>query len=112
MAKLDKDVLQMIESEEKQTKGENKVLKTEINTAKEANQVDISNKSRLVAFLLCYIFGMFGAHRFYVGKNVTAIFYILTFGLFGIGLLVDTLMIILGKFKDCDDNLVTNWIEQ
>lgn len=85
---------------------------SKLDKVKEVEEVQISSKSRLVAFLLCYIFGMFGAHRFYVGKNVTAIFYILTFGLFGIGLLVDTLMIILGKFKDCDYNVVANWIEQ
>ena len=72
---------------------------------------EISKKSRLVAFLLCYIFGMLGAHRFYVGKKGTAVLYILTMGLFGIGLIVDTLMIILGKFKDVEDNLITKWIE-
>ena len=73
--------------------------------------IKISNKSRLVTFLLCYIFGMFGAHRFYVGKKFTAVLYILTMGLFGVGLIVDTLMIILGKFKDVEDNLITKWIE-
>ena len=71
----------------------------------------VSSKSRLVAFLLCYIFGMFGAHRFYVGKKGTAILYILTMGLFGVGMLIDTLMIILGKFKDAEDNLIIKWIE-
>lgn len=76
-----------------------------------ANETNISTKSRLVTFLLCYIFGMFGAHRFYVGKKVTAVLYILTMGLFGIGLLVDTLKIILGKFRDVEDNLITKWIE-
>lgn len=71
----------------------------------------ISSKSRLVAFLLCYIFGMFGAHRFYVGKKGTAILYIFTMGLFGVGMLIDTLMIILGKFADVEDKLITKWIE-
>ena len=71
----------------------------------------ISSKSRLVAFLLCYIFGMFGAHRFYVGKKGTAILYIFTMGLFGVGMLIDTLMIILGKFTDVEDKLITKWIE-
>lgn len=77
----------------------------------EENNIRISKKSRLVAFLLCYIFGMFGAHRFYVGKKGTAILYILTMGLFGVGMLIDALMIILGKFKDVEDNLITKWIE-
>lgn len=71
----------------------------------------ISTKSRLVAFLLCYIFGMFGAHRFYVGKKGTAILYIFTMGLFGVGMIVDTLKIILGKFRDVEDNLITKWID-
>lgn len=97
MAKLDKDVLIMLEDEAKQTKS--------------VEKIEISNKSRLVAFLLCYIFGMFGAHRFYVGKKVTAVLYILTFGLFGVGLLIDTLRIILGKFKDCEENLIVKWID-
>ena len=85
---------------------------SKLGKVKEVEEVQISSKSRLVAFLLCYIFGMFGAHRFYVGKKVSAVFYILTFGLFGIGLLVDTLKIILGKFEDCNYNVVVNWIEQ
>ena len=78
----------------------------------EEKDIKISKRSRLVAFLLCYIFGMFGAHRFYVGKKGTAILYILTFGLFGIGLLIDTLRIILGKFKDCEENLIVKWIDE
>lgn len=98
MAKLDKEVLTMLEDEAKQTKS--------------VDKIETSNKSRLVAFLLCYIFGMFGAHRFYVGKKGTAILYILTFGLFGIGLLIDTLRIILGKFKDCEENLIVKWIDE
>lgn len=79
-----------------------------INEVEEVEQ----NKSRLVAFLLCYIFGIFGAHRFYVGKTFTAIIYIFTFGLFGIGMLVDLLKIILGKFRTSDGYLVKNWIEE
>lgn len=79
--------------------------------AKELQKVEISNKSRLVAFLLCYIFGMFGAHRFYVGKRMSAIVYILTIGLFGIGVIIDTLMIVLGKFKTSSGYLVKNWLE-
>lgn len=74
--------------------------------------VKISKKSRLVAFLLCYIFGMLGAHRFYVGKNYTAILYIFTFGLFGIGLIVDLLKIILGKFETPKGYVLKNWITE
>lgn len=77
----------------------------------EEKNIKISKKSRLVAFLLCYIFGLFGAHRFYVGKTYTAVLYIFTFGLFGIGLIVDLLMIILGKFKTSKGYFVKKWLE-
>lgn len=68
-----------------------------------------SNKSRLVALLLCVFLGGIGIHRFYVGKVGTGILYIFTAGLFGIGTLVDLIMIAVGSFKDIDGNLVTNW---
>lgn len=77
----------------------------------ETNEVKVSKKSRLVAFLLCYIFGMFGAHRFYVGKTYTAVLYIFTFGLFGVGLLIDTLKIILGKFTTAKGYIVKKWLD-
>ena len=72
----------------------------------------ISKKSRLVAFLLCYIFGFFGAHRFYVGKKGTAVIYILTMGLFGVGLIVDLFKIILGKFETPKGYVLKNWITE
>ncbi len=39
---------------------------------------NISPKSRLAAALLCFFLGVFGAHRFYLKKNGTAILMILT----------------------------------
>jgi len=59
-------------------------------------------KNRTTALLLCFFLGAFGAHRFYVGKNGTGILYLLTIGLFGIGVLVDFIMIITGSFKTKD----------
>lgn len=38
---------------------------------------DISEKSQLTALLLCLFLGTFGAHRFYVGKIITGIVYLL-----------------------------------
>ncbi|MBQ8207427.1 MAG: TM2 domain-containing protein, partial [Clostridia bacterium] len=46
-------------------------------------------RSKCVAFLLCWFLGCFGAHRFYTGKIWTAILYILTGGLCGIGTFID-----------------------
>lgn len=44
--------------------------------------------SLLVGYLL-WIFGFTGAHRFYFGKPVTGTIWFFTFGLFGIGWLID-----------------------
>ena len=60
----------------------------------------ISKKSRIVALLLCIFFFFFGIHRFYVGKIGTGILYLLTGGIFGIGWIVDIVMIAIGSFKD------------
>ena len=69
----------------------------------------MSDKSRLVAFLLCFFFGGLGIHRFYVGKIGTGIVWILTLGVLGIGVLVDFIMIIVGAFKDKEGKKLTNW---
>jgi TM2 domain-containing membrane protein YozV len=42
-----------------------------------------------VAWLLLTFLGVFGIHRFYMGKVVTGIFYLVSGGLFGFGLLYD-----------------------
>ena len=46
-----------------------------------------SDKKILPAFLLCFFFGVLGVHRFYVGKVGTGILWLLTVGLFGVGVL-------------------------
>jgi TM2 domain-containing membrane protein YozV len=38
---------------------------------------------------LLWIFGFLGAHRFYYGKTITGIIYYCTFGLLGIGWIID-----------------------
>ena len=71
-----------------------------------------SDKSRLGALLFCLFLGIFGAHRFYVGKHGTAILTILTFGgVFGIWPLVDAILIIIGSFRDKQGRRVSNWLE-
>jgi TM2 domain-containing membrane protein YozV len=42
-----------------------------------------------VTWILLTFLGVFGIHRFYLGKWATGILYLLTVGLFGIGLLYD-----------------------
>lgn len=48
--------------------------------------------SVLMAYVL-WIFGFLGSHRFYVGRPVSGTIWFSTFGLFGIGWLVDLLLI-------------------
>ena len=60
----------------------------------------ISDKNWLVALLLCIFLGPFAIHRFYVGKIGTGILMILTFGGFGIWVLVDLILIATNSFTD------------
>jgi hypothetical protein len=70
---------------------------------------DASPRSRLVALVLCVLLGYFGVHRFYVGKIATGVIWLLTGGLFGIGYIVDIIMIALGNFSDIDGNRLVFW---
>ena len=63
-------------------------------------------KSWLTALLLCIFCGGLGIHRFYVGKIGTGILFMLTAGLFGIGVLVDLIKIATGKFTDKNGNVI------
>lgn len=74
-----------------------------------------SSKSRSVAFLLSFFLGGFGAHRFYAGKGGSAIaqllmsLSIILLPVSAIWAFIDMLVIAFGKFKDKENNLITNW---
>lgn len=68
-----------------------------------------TDKRILPAFLLCFLVGVFGAHRFYVGKTGTAIAMIFTIGGLGIWTLIDLIMIVTGSFKDANGVRITEW---
>lgn len=54
----------------------------------------MSKKSKSTAFLWCFFLGMFGAHRFYIGRWKTAILMLLTLGGLGIWTMIDLILII------------------
>jgi TM2 domain-containing membrane protein YozV len=72
-------------------------------------QASVSEKRRLVAFLLCFLLGAVSAHRFYAGKTGSAIAQILTLGGLGIWLFVDLIMILIGKFGDKSGLPIADW---
>ena len=49
----------------------------------------VKPKNKWVAFCLCLFLGYFGAHKFYEGKTGMGILYLCTFGLCGIGWIID-----------------------
>ncbi|MBI2849003.1 MAG: TM2 domain-containing protein [Chloroflexi bacterium] len=70
----------------------------------------MSEKTRLAVFLLCSMFGWLGAHRFYVGKKVSGVVWLLTLGLLFIGWSVDLILITAGTFRDKSGKKVGAWV--
>lgn len=51
-------------------------------------------KNKWTAFLLCLLLGYLGAHKFYEGRAGAGILYLLTFGLLGVGWLIDCIVLL------------------
>ena len=51
-------------------------------------------KDKWLSFLLCFFAGFFGAHKFYEGRIGMGLLYLFTGGLFGIGWLVDCVVLL------------------
>ena len=56
-------------------------------------------KDQLIAAILCFVIGIFGVHRFYLGYTGIGILQILTLGGLGIWTLIDLIRILLGDLK-------------
>ncbi len=65
-----------------------------INTNVNAGGRGGNPKNKWVAFLLCLFLGFIGAHKFYEGKVGMGILYLFTMGLFGVGVLVDLIVLL------------------
>lgn len=93
------------------------------------DHTQISGEKKLTLLLLCGLFGLFAVHRFYTGKYLTGTFQLLAYGLAGllslsksevipaipVGLLllwlvVDVMLIIMGKFTDKEGRPIVDWV--
>ncbi len=87
---------------------------------------EVSSKSRLVTVLLTFFLGIFGAHRFYIGKMRTAIvmlilsiLYLVTVRSWGIMVIplaivglwafIDFIFAVSGIMKDKEGKRIKNW---
>ncbi|GEM_PF-5154291 len=59
-----------------------------------------SDRPLVLTLVMCLFFGVFGAHRFYVGKIATGFLMLFTFGGFGIWMVIDLIVIAFGSFTD------------
>ena len=59
-------------------------------------------KSKMTALILCILgfFGLAGLHRMYVGKVGSGVIYLFTYGICGIGTVLDLISILSGGFRD------------
>ncbi len=66
----------------------------------------VLNRQRhfLAVFFLSFMWGVFGADRFYLGKYWTGILKLLTFGGFGIWAIIDLTMVMSGSMRDKQGN--------
>ena len=62
-------------------------------------------RNLILSYAFLFALGFAGAHRFYLGRTYTAVLYLCTGGLCGIGLIVDFFMIPFMVAEDINDDL-------
>jgi len=60
------------------------------------------DKSQIVTLILLVFLGYLGAHRFYLGDIAVGLLYLFTFGLCGVGFIIDLILLVTGKLKPKD----------
>ncbi len=70
------------------------------------NHVSTPSHYKTPAILLCLLgfIGLSGLHRFYTGKIGTGLLYLFTGGFFGIGTIIDLVLILVNHFDDKNGN--------
>lgn len=76
-----------------------------INNSKKQSKIRSSRKW-IVTLILCLFFGVFGAHRFYVGKIGTGILQLFTVGGYFIWTCLDLANILNGEFTDSEGKVI------
>lgn len=71
---------------------------------KQPESQETSGRHFLAVFFLSFMWGMFGVDRFYLGKVWTGVLKLITFGGFGIWVLVDLVLIMSGSMRDKQGN--------
>lgn len=66
-----------------------------------------SSRKKSVTLLLWLFLGIVGAHHFYNGRIGMGVLYVCTCGLCGIGCIVDLVLILIGKYRDCDGRFLS-----
>lgn len=64
-------------------------------------------KSGVTALALCFFFGFFGAHRFYVEKKWTGLLMLFTGGIIGVWVIFDLMVLVQNKFQDKQQRTLT-----
>ena len=70
----------------------------------------VSEKRILPTLLFCVLLGIFGGHRFYVGRPVSAVLQLVTIGGLGIWWLVDLILLLTESFKDGNGRRLQEWM--
>lgn len=68
----------------------------------DASDTNAEGQSQIIALVLCLLLGGLGIHRFYLGYIWQGVVQLLTFGGFGIWVLIDLIRIITGDLKPKD----------